>query len=242
MKKEFYFKIEELPVVAGFTIENATRDLADFTAFSPMFTPEYLKAVGTKRDSVNALIHSSTLSKQLKVITGELAVLTTNFRTPLNRIENYFRLAKDQIDILPQDIGIKQVRKMIGSGNAEGLMQELRRLIATLERNKEALKKTGFTDAMLEEVKTTVAGIDRLNTQQSILMSERNINTQENVAVFNDLWRDVKSLIETGKAIYNRVNPAKAKDYSIAELRRRVNAERPKKKEPQKPQDTPMAE
>lgn len=231
MKKEFYCKIEELSVIAGFTIENATRDIADFTDFSPMFTPDYLKTLGEKRDNVNHLLQSSSITGQLKVATDELVTKMSTLRNPLNKIETYLRLAKDEIDVLPQDTGVRQVRQMIGLGNAEGLMKALRNLTVVLKRNQTALQTKGFTPPMLEEIEKAIAEIDRLNTLQSKLMSARNLNTQHNMTVFNDLWRDLKTILETGKAIYQRVNPAKAKDYTVTELLRRVNAERVKKKE-----------
>lgn len=230
MKKEFYFKIEELPVIAGFVIENVTRDMADFTAFSPIFSVENLKAIADKKDNINTLLHSSVITKQLKVITEGLVAKMNGLRPLLNKTEIYFQLAQGQIDILPKDTGIKQVRQMIGKGNAEGYLKTLRALTAVIIRNQTVLEAKGFTPAMLAEMQTNLNEVEALNTQQSTLTSARNINTQENIIAFNDLWRDIKPLIDTGKAIYQGSNPAKAKDYTVSVLRRRVNVEGSRKK------------
>ncbi len=41
-QRTFNCKDEELPVIGNYVAFSVNRDIADFTAFSPVFTPEYV--------------------------------------------------------------------------------------------------------------------------------------------------------------------------------------------------------
>ncbi|MDR2139304.1 MAG: hypothetical protein LBP50_07140, partial [Tannerella sp.] len=67
------------------------------------------------------------------------------------------------------------------------------------------------------------AAIDALNVKQNELESRRNRATEEDIDVFNDLWLALQPVLETGRALYRGVDAAKLKDYTIAQLKKRLH-------------------
>lgn len=55
------------------------------------------------------------------------------------------------------------------------------------------------------------------------LQREKDMVAQENQILVNSLWRMVESISNAGLLIYRRSDPDKAKEYSLTELRNRVN-------------------
>jgi hypothetical protein len=57
-------------------------------------------------------------------------------------------------------------------------------------------------------------------------MSTQKRNTEENMAVLNALYEPMTHLFSDGKALYGRSDKAKAEDYTLRQLLRRVRHER----------------
>ncbi|MDR0843669.1 MAG: hypothetical protein LBN71_00470 [Tannerella sp.] len=81
---------------------------------------------------------------------------------------------------------------------------------------------------MFGEIEAQVEKINALNVKQNELESVRNRLTKESIEIFNDLWKLLQPVFETGKALYRGVDAARLKDYTLSQLLKRINHQRKK--------------
>lgn len=224
-KKNFPCKFEELPIIGGFILQSARQDLADFSAFSTVFTAGSLDLIDTKVKTCSDMVMSSAVSKELKMVTSKLVGKTTDFRVKLNGVEAYFKLASADLDIKVADTGIKEVRKSISSGDIEGVIFNGRKVLNVVKRNHAAMEGKGMKPVFVNEMELMIQEIEALNNSQDKLISQRGRLTAENAGIFNDLWKDLQQILDTARAMYRGVDDAKLKDYTMSTLIKRVNAE-----------------
>lgn len=224
-KRLFSFKIEELVVIAAVILASVRKDIADFAAFSSVFTVEFLDAIAAKIEACKNLIAVSSIAKELKLKTKEVDEKSAAFRTKLNALEAYFKFAADQLDIQVSDVGIKSVRLNISSGNTEGVVSGLRMVLANVKRNKAALEAKGMKPEFLTAFEAEINGIEELNNKQVLLKNEMSRHADVNMDIYNELWNDICVITDGAKAIYRGVDDVKLKDYNISLLRKRINAE-----------------
>jgi hypothetical protein len=224
--KSFPCKLEEVPVIGEFIVSSAERDIDDFSGYSAMFNLGYLGTVRSKIDVCKELVKASAVSKELKFVTDLIYDKCGNFRIPVNVLEGYLKLGADKLDISVKDVGLKNVRMDISKRNIEGLLSNMQTSLVAVKRNFVVLEAYGMKQTLLDAIEAQLKEIGELNVKQNTLMSKRNSLTVENIDKFNDLWSNLKLIINTAKAIYRGVNEAKLKDYTITHLKKRVNAER----------------
>jgi hypothetical protein len=237
MTKKFQCKIEDVPVIGEFLLSSVKKDMKDFSSFSSMFTPDYLATIETKINSCKELISSSTVVKELKAVTKQLYDKSKGLRVKLNVLEGYLKLGKDDLDIAVEDVGLKNVRNDISRCNIEGLISNMQKLLIVVKRNKTVLEAKGFKPAIIDDIETQITDISILNTKQNDLISDRNRLTKQNIELFNNLWESLLPIVETAKAIYRGVDDVKLKDYTIAQLMKRISAGRKKDKEESNEED-----
>jgi hypothetical protein len=224
-KRLFKCKSEELPVIGEFLLSSLRKDLADFSSFSPVFTESYIQSVEVKISTCKELISSSTVTGELKAVTGKISDSTSRLRVKLNILEGYLKLGAAELDIAIADAGVKGVRSAISRGNIEGVTANTRKLLTAIKRNSPALEAKGMNPALPVDIETQIQEIDALNVRQNELLGTRNRLTGENIELFNDLWTSLHPILETAKALYRGVNQTGLNDYTIARLRKRINAE-----------------
>jgi hypothetical protein len=241
MKRKTLFScpIDDVPVIGEFVVESMGRDMHDFSSYSPIFTPQYADNVKMKIVICRDLTRSWTFTKELKAVTDKLYVGIDGMRVKINRLEGYIRLGAEALDVAVADVGLKEVRRSISAGNAERLVPAVAQLLSTVRRNYVALQVVGLQETLLMEIEHQTAEIDALNVKQNELESERNRATERDVEAFNDLWRSLAPILETGKALYRGVDDAKRKDYTIAQLEKRLH---PPKRKPEPNDEAPAAE
>jgi hypothetical protein len=231
MVKKFQCKIEDVPVLGEFLLSSLRKDLKDFSSFSSMFTPEYLVKIEGKISDCKELTSSSTISKELKSVTKQLTDKSKGMRVKLNVVEGYLKLGKSDLDIAVEDFGLKSVRNNISRSNIEGLILNIQTLLVSVKRNQSVLETKGFKPSIISDIETQINEINVLNTKQNDLISNRNRLTKQNISLFNDLWENLLPIVETAKALYRSVDEVKLKDYTIAQLVKRINAGKRKEKE-----------
>lgn len=225
-RKEFQCKQEELIFIASTVLVSLTIDLPDFNKFADMFTPEYIELIEAKRLVCSNLDSPSSVKKRLQQATILLGEHTTDLRLVLNNVEGYVKLAGDNLDVQGvADVGFIEIRDNISRGNVEGVLNHAHSMLATLERNKVPLLASGFKPDVLDELTAQVLQIDSLNNQQNTLLSDYSRLAQSNMIIFNDLWRSISTILNTGKAIYRGVNKVRLREYTMTYLIRRVNHE-----------------
>jgi hypothetical protein len=199
--------------------------LDEFNAFSPVFMPDYLDATAQKINACKSIVSSSLKIKELKATTQKLTDTSKGLRPKLNILEGYLKLGATELDISIADTSMKQVRTAISKGNTEGIVANIGKLLEVVKRNQQVLENKGLREELLREIAEQTQTIDALNIQQDNLISARNRLTKENMAIFNDLWTSLLPITETAKAMYRGVNPTKLKDYTIAQLKKRIHRE-----------------
>jgi hypothetical protein len=223
--KKFPFKIEELVPISEFLLNNANKDLNDFSKYSLVFTAEYLALIRQKANACKDVISSSTLTKELKFVTQQLYSKSKNLRIKINALEGYLKLGADDLDIMVEDAGLKSVRNNIVNKNTEGLVLNLKKMLTVVKRNQLVLEAKGMKPELISEIESQTQEINALNIKQNDITSDRNRLTKQNIGQFNDLWNSLQPILKTAKAIYRGVDDVKLKDYTILQLRKRINAE-----------------
>lgn len=224
-KRKFSFKIEELVVIAAVILESVRKDIADFMAFSSVFTVEFLDAIDEKIEACKTLINSSSIAKELKLITEDVYKKSDAFRSKFNALEVYFKYAVGQIDIQVSDTGIKAARLNISRGNTEGVVSDARKVLANAKKNRAALEAKGMKPEFLVAFEAEINEVEVLNNKQITLKNEMLRQTDTNMGTYNDLWSDISIITDAAKAIYRGVDDVKLKNYNISLLRKRINAE-----------------
>jgi hypothetical protein len=177
------------------------------------------------------VISSSTLTKELKFVTQQLYDKSKNLRVKINVLEGYLKLGTDDLDIMVEDAGLKSVRSNITNKNTEGLVLNVQKMLTTVRRNQPALEAKGLKPELINEIESQTQEINALNVKQNDITSNRNRLTKQNIGQFNDLWESLQPILKTARAIYRGVDDVKLKDYTIRQLRKRINAEGKKKVE-----------
>ncbi|MDR1553488.1 MAG: hypothetical protein LBS69_08520 [Prevotellaceae bacterium] len=233
MAKKFQGKIEDVPVLGEFLLSNVKKDINDFRSFSSVFTPDYLTGIETKINLCKELISSSSVTKELKTVTRQLYSKSKGLRVKLNVLEGYLKLGANDLDVTVEDAGLKNVRNDITRCNTEGLASNMQKVITVVKRNQPALEAKGLRPEMISDIESQIGEISALNVKQNDLISKRNRLTKQNIELFNDLWESLQPVVKTAKAIYRGVDDVKLKDYTIAQLLKRINATRKKEKDEQ---------
>jgi len=233
MTKKVNCRIEDIPTIADFMLASVTRDLADFTAYSPLFTEAYLTDFDAKRKAATELIMTDSVNFALKTVTEKLYGELKNLRLMLVRIDGYLKLAN--IEVNGDRLGIKKFRLHIHKGNVEGIVLNGRNFVHNLIESKTLLATKGLKQEQIESLTTLLNTIESLNKEQNFLQSKRAQNCINNKDIFNNLWDIMWSVMQAGKAIYKGVSDAKMKDYTLAQLKKRMNNERKKAAEVEAP-------
>ena len=223
MKKKFTVKMEEMPIIAGFVLSSVTRDLEDFKEYSDIFTPEYLTDFETKRKACTELIMTDSINVALKATTAKLRDQLKELSIFLVRIEGYINMANKGTS--GERFGIKKLRQQLYKGNVEGTILNGRIFVTNLDENKTFLMEKGLRQELIENLKTLINTIENLNFEQNDLLSRRAQNCLSNIEAFNSLWFVLQPVLHAGKAIYKANNEAKLKDYTLSQLRKRMNNE-----------------
>jgi ribosomal protein S7 len=228
-KKMFPCKIEDLPVIAETIVGSARRDIADFSDFSPEFTGLYFDAIDAKIVVCGKKLRSWVVVRELKTTTELLVSKTYQLRPKLNLLEGYLKLSTGSLDVKESDLGLAVVRNAISKGNTEGVVLSVTNLLAGVRRNQAALEAKGMNPLLIDEIAALAQDINTLDVKQNEQESIRNRLTEENIDLFNDLWKTLVPVLETGKALYRIVDEAKLKDYTVAQLIKRLNRSGKKK-------------
>lgn len=222
-KKAFQCPIEDLPTIGEFIIESVKKDLGDFSSYSPVFTPAYLSNIELKIVACRKRVRSWAVIQELKATTELLNLTTQSLRVKLNFLEGYIKLSANELDVPTASMGLAAVRKSISHGSTESLIDAIEEMMIPVRRNISVLESKGLKESLLDEIEYIRERTNQLNLRQNELESERNRLTQENIEMFNELWQMIHPIFETGKALYRGTNAAKLKDYTLAQLIKRIH-------------------
>jgi hypothetical protein len=224
-EKKFNCKKEDVPVLMGFALKSLEIDLAKFTEYSPIFTPQFIADAQQKLIECYDATKSTDVLKLQKVVTNRIADKSSELRLSLNPLEGYLNLAGSELDIQVNDFGLKKIRTAISKGNVEGLLSEIRTLITVVKRNEAPLLAKGMKPELITKLTNAIQEIEELNTHQNVKKNERSRVADDNIKIYNELWDILATVLSAGRAIFRGVDDVKLKEYTMTNLLKRVHSE-----------------
>ncbi|MDD4990700.1 MAG: hypothetical protein PHR83_00585 [Paludibacter sp.] len=221
-KRKFTCKLEDVPAVAGYLAQRLRADLADFIEFSDAFSEDYVTGLVAKTTQSTQLISSDVLTKEITTITAQISDKIKALRLKLNKLDVYLDMADGEMTVSAKAIGTKLVRDSIENGNSEGIVAQVRRLLVGVNNNAAVLQTKGLKAAFVVELTQLADDVEQLGNDQNFKITERNRHTDENIAVFNDLWDMNVFVTDAGKAIYKGVDATKVSDYTLTTILKRI--------------------
>lgn len=237
--RNFNCKDEELPVIAGFTAISLERDLADFGAYSPVFTTAYLDAYKAKIVVVDELVQPKSETLELKMLNERIYNTLDALIAPINHVEGYLELAGKTVPVSAVDFGLTPLRKSARSRDVESVLKLLRTVETNLAKYKNELVAKGLTDTLI--LKFTEAGTLLANdkNQKYSIVSARMALVQSNLGLLNDLYDQLVEICKIGKILYKQTDKAKLNDYTFSFLLKQVRrVEKPEDPNPVDPSPT----
>lgn len=218
-------KIEEIPVIAKMLYNSFNRDKADFSDFSEeVFTDLYFTAFLAKITNVENLTGLLEYWAQSGRITQNLYATVEILRPKLNKAEAYIKLARKEVSIDPDKFGLLELRKEMKDGNVEGVKSKLEILLRNIDDNMTVLRAKGLKTELLSEIGVLKTSITTLNEQQALKDTEKNEAIKNNWKIIEELWDIAQEVLDVGKGLYRVENKERAKDYSVNNLKKRVNS------------------
>lgn len=233
----FNCKDEELPVVCGFAAISLTRDLNDFTGYSPMFDAEYVAGFKTKINVVQELVQPKSETVELKVITERINNSLDAMISPINYLDGYLELASKKVPISATDFGLTQLRKSVRSRDIENVLKLLRTVNGNVNKYKDDLMAKGLTEQQIAKFTEVVITLAEDKNKKYKLISNRTAIVQNNLVILNELNDQMAEICKIGKILYKQTDKAKLKDYTFAQMMKQVR--RADKPEEEKPTDKP---
>ena len=215
-------RLDELPTLGAFSRASYIRDQAAFSALKPLkYVTAWLTDFDAKLAAVNAILYPQVIVEQLKVVTARMDANLLGLMIPMNHLEAYIRdLPAPTIDITA--FGIQKVRLDIHSDDIEALNGALAYLIGNVDANLAALELIGYLSADHDALIATKAAFLEDNTLQNTLEDQISQLSSDNIGVFNEFAKLLKDLWADGKSIYKGFNSDKLKDYTYAQMQKRM--------------------
>ena len=220
--RDYNCKDEELPVICTYAVFSFKRDLADFTAFSPKFNPDYVAAFEAKIASASEIIMPRSETLDRKNITTRLYTTMEGLVDPINRVSGYLKLAQAVLSVSPADFGLTQLRKGISTKNAEGVISSLRTVSNNLKRHEAILTEQGLTPELSNRFTEASVSIANDNQKQYEILSNRKNIVQNNLGLFNEIYGQLTEVLGVGKILYKATDAVKTQEYTFSSLLKQV--------------------
>ena len=235
-KKNFSCKHEEIVVICEYVQNCFQRDIADFIAYSPKFSEDYLKEFKNKTAALHKIVFPQDKTKELKIVTARLYANMDKLLDILDRLDGYLKLARNSADMLsqqeidensqlvptPNDFGTVILKRKLRSRDAEGALKNLQQVNANIEKYKDLLTKQGLTTEIYDKLLVAFIEINSDNQKQYELISNRRILTAGNINSLNILYSKLIEICDIGKLLYKKSQPAKVPDYTFSYLKKQV--------------------
>jgi hypothetical protein len=223
MKKTFYYKVEDLPLIGEFILNSLRRDINDFNKFSPIFTPNYLKTIEMKINTCKDFISSFEMARELKTVTQQIHYKANILCMKLNVLEDYFKTASNDLDIFPSNMIFKITKNNIAKHNTDVLLLNMQIIMATIKRNQSVLTVKGLKPKIIKEVENQFHEISKLYALKNDMLNDYNRLMNKSIGMFNDLWENLQPVFKTARTAYQNVDETKLQDYTATQLMKRIN-------------------
>lgn len=235
--RSFNCKKEELSVISGFVATSFERDLTNFSGYSPVFDAIYVEGFKAKIIAVEELVNPTSETLALKLINEHSYSILDGLIGSINHLEGYIALAGKKVPISPTDFGLTMLRKSARSRDVENVLTQLRTVNSNIANYLDELKEKGLPDALVANFTDAVTLLNGDKKEGYKLISNRAALVQNNIGMLNDLNDQMVSICDIGKILFKQTDKAKLKDYTFAQLLKKVR--RTEKPEGTKPTDQP---
>jgi hypothetical protein len=199
------------------------KDFNDFSGFLPtVFTYEYVAGVRQKIDEVNNLLNPNSETIVLKDTTNRMYLAMDGLIEPAGKVTAYIKYTKGAVPVSVKDFGLTALKQKIYARDAEGVLKNLRTVIANLEKFRPQLSELGLDDDTFAVFNNALTNIETDNQRQFEIVNKRKTIVENNVTMINDLYKTIIDVCNIGKAIYKGKNDSKVKDYTFKELKKKV--------------------
>lgn len=227
--------IEDLTPIARLLRVSYVRDQKDFAALLPDdYTAAFLKAYDQELADADKLVSSLVQRAKGMLYTDAIHALYEALPQQLNFLQARVRRAED-LSVPANRFGIEAARKARNSDDHSGLEAALNTLLQNLAANAPALAKKGQKPADTQNLKAIYDALVEDTTNHGASLSTQKNLTQDNMLVLNGLFAEMQHLLGDGKSLYAASNRAKAQDYTMTQLMKRVSQARKAKPAPPVP-------
>ena len=221
--RNFNCKNEELPVICRFNLFSLKRDQTYFVDYSPIFGEEFIAGYENQINEVNELIQPKNEMTAQKVITERLFNSIDSLIVPVNHLTGYINMSNGELKITPEGYGLSALRKCIRAKDPEGVMQNLNLIIANNNKYNDVLAEKGFKPELAARFTDAATSIAADKQAQYEMMSNRKLIVQNNMGLLNALNDTLSQVLSIGKILFADTDPAKAKEYTFAQLLKQVH-------------------
>lgn len=212
---------EELPTICDLAAFSLTRDLVDFTNYSPKFKNGYLKSFMTSIANAKDVIEPKSETLERTASTTRLHSALASLIDPIKRLGGYLNLAHEKLNISSANFGLNDLRDSIIALDQEGASKNLHIVNSNIRKCKVVLMEQGLTETMIELfISAAAIFAEEKNSQYAILTNRKGI-VQNNLTLFNDLYKQLLEILSTGKILYGK-DHAKLQEYTFSQLKKQV--------------------
>ncbi|MFM2291326.1 MAG: hypothetical protein RIS29_1139 [Bacteroidota bacterium] len=215
-------KDEELIPICKFVGFSLKRDLAEFTAYSPLFNNAYVSNYEAMIAQASDIVEPESETILMKQATARITNNMNQVNDTMNKVSGYLSLAKKDINQTDAQFGITALRKAIKSQDAEGVCGNLNIVISNIQVFKAVLLAVGLTEDMISTLKSISSQIADDKQQQYQTFVNRKSVVQNNLSTLNTLYATMSEITNIGKILYKSTDKTKLAEYTFTELLKRV--------------------
>jgi hypothetical protein len=219
----FPCKAEELVAIASFILVSLKRDAKAFEDFSHFFGKKFISDFEAQVKSARNLLKSGAKgAASLKLATEALYATLDAIILMNGQIKVFIKRARPPLNL--KSFGLSAINEKARKRDAEGVIGGLELLADAVSRNEEALKKAGLPPKTIAMVKSAGEKVARENQKQYEMKLKRSEETAKNNEALNSLYVEIMSICDTGKLIFRKSKPARIKEYTFIELKKKVRS------------------
>lgn len=226
VKPLFTCRAEEVVPLARLLRAHYVADEADFVDLLPdEYGKKFLTAYDARMAAAEGALSGRSAAARSQLLGQQVQATMAKLPVLLNRLEARVRRAVP-LTVPVKGFGLKPVRDALVAEDPERLELALKTLLENLEANAAALAAKGHQAADTELLRTLRGQLAAASTAQDVAQTAQQGVTQENVVTLNQLYALMRELLADGKSLYRGVDKVKERNYTLAQLLKRVRRER----------------
>ena len=220
--RQYSCKDEELLPISKFTLFSLKRDITEFAAFSNQFNEQYATDLETVITQVESVLEPEAETLALKLINQNIEQRYVDTHKLILIIEGYLKLSKKETGLTSASIGISTLRKSLYKHDIEAVLNGIKVLTGNIQNYSAALEAKGMPATTVKSLQDLQTVLAENKQKQFEIKTKRAGLVQDNTVLFNRLFEKLSEIFTIGKVLYKTSNPAKYKDYTFTQLKKKV--------------------